>query len=189
MSRVCLVIRPCPAHNDSCVCGVAVMDDDARNHVKNCEQCRADITWLQWLVDFGSREGTYDPPSWAVSNAENVFRLKKPGLVTIAKETVANLIYDSFNEPLPFGVRQRDLPARQALYQTDHVHLDLKIEAGDEKGLIIGQIVADKADGHFAGPELRWIKLGLIADLRLQQVVARRRRFSDRRDVIVRKRM
>src|SRR6266568_3354472 len=24
MSRVCLVIPPCPAHNDSCVCGVAV---------------------------------------------------------------------------------------------------------------------------------------------------------------------
>src|SRR5215468_5836321 len=24
MSRVCLVIPPCPAHNDSCVCGVAL---------------------------------------------------------------------------------------------------------------------------------------------------------------------
>ncbi len=126
------------------VCGVALMDGDARNHVKNCEQCRADITWLQWLVDFGSREGAYDPPSWAVSNAENVFRLKKPGLVTIAKETVASLIYDSFNEPLPIGVRRRDLPSRQALYQAGPVQLDLKIELGDEKGLIIGQIISDE---------------------------------------------
>jgi len=144
------------------VCGVVSMDANTRNHIETCEQCRSDLSWLQWLAGFGVRENTYDPPTWALANAENVFKLKKPGLVTIAKEIVASLVYDSFNEPLPFGVRQRDLPARQALYQTGDVHLDLKIEAGDEKGLIIGQIVADKADMDVAGLQIEITQAGQV---------------------------
>ncbi len=61
-----------------------------------------------------------------VDNAKTLFKLKKPGLATVAQEVVANLIYDSFNEPLPVGVRRRDLPARQTLYATDNLQLDLK---------------------------------------------------------------
>ena len=61
-----------------------------------------------------------------------------------AKEIVANLVYDSFNEPLPSGVRQRDLPTRQTLYQADGLQLDLKIQLADEKGMIIGQVLAEE---------------------------------------------
>ena len=144
------------------VCGTVSMDAGTHSHIETCEQCRSDVSWLRWLADFGVRENKYEPPTWALANAENVFKLKKPGLVTIAKEIVASLVYDSFNEPLPFGVRQRDLPARQALYQTDHLHLDLKIEAGDEKGLIIGQIVADKVDMGIAGLQIEITQAGQV---------------------------
>ena len=137
-------------------------DANTRSHIETCEQCRSDVSWLQWLADFGGRENKYDPPTWALANSENVFKLKKPKLVTIAKEIVANLVYDSFNEPLPLGIRQRDLPARQALYQTEHVHLDLKIEAGDEKGAIIGQIVAHKSDMDVSGLEIEITQDGCV---------------------------
>jgi hypothetical protein len=133
------------------VAGNIAVDTEAREHIDSCEQCRTDITWLQWLADFGNQERKFEPPVWAMTNAENAFKLKKPGIVTIAKEVVASLVYDSFSEPLPFGVRRRDLPARQALYQTDNVQLDLKIELGDEKGLLIGQIVADRGDIDVTG--------------------------------------
>lgn len=136
------------------VSGVASMDEQGRSHLEKCEQCRSDVSWLQWLADFGTREKEYDPPLWASKNAENVFRLKKPGLVTIAREIVASLVYDSFNDPLPFGVRRRDLPSRQALYKTDNVQLDLKIELGEEQGVIIGQIVADKGDMDTTGLQI-----------------------------------
>ena len=144
------------------VCGVLSMDAEARNHIERCEQCRSDVSWLQWLAAFGAREKQYDPPTWALANAENVFKLKKPGLVTIAKEIVASLVYDSFNEPLPMGVRQRDLPARQALYKTSNVQLDLKIELGDEKGLIIGQVVADKGDMDITGLQIEMTQDGQV---------------------------
>jgi hypothetical protein len=126
--------------------GRVAFDDEARGHIEGCQQCRSDIALLQWLSDFGPQERQYGPPAWALANAENVFRLKKPGVVTIAKELVANLIFDSLSQPVPIGVRQRDLPARQALYQAGNLQLDLKIEVGDERGLLIGQIVSDKTD-------------------------------------------
>src|SRR5438876_5412735 len=103
-----------------------------------------DIDLPRLLAEFAKQEQRNEPPTWAVANAKKLFKLKKPGLVTVAKEVVADLIYDSFNEPLPIGVRRRDLPARQTLYATENLQLDLKIEVGEEKGLIIGQIVASK---------------------------------------------
>jgi len=144
------------------VCGVVSMDADTRSHIESCEQCRSDLSWLQWLADFGKREKRYEPPNWAAANAEDLFKLKKPGLVTIAKEIVASLIYDSFSEPLPMGVRRRDLPSRQALYRTDNFQLDLKIELGDERGLIIGQIVADTGDMATAGLRVEITQAGEV---------------------------
>ena len=142
--------------------GNAAIDDADRGHIQGCQQCQANITWLQWLGDFGSHERQYEPPTWATANAANVFKLKKPRAVTIAKELVANLLFDSFSQPLPVGVRQRDLPPRQALYQAGNVHLDLKIEAGDENGLLIGQIASDKDDIIVSGLNIEITQAGEV---------------------------
>ena len=142
--------------------GNAAIDDDARGHIEVCAQCRTDIALLQWLSDFGLQERQYEPPTWALANAENVFKLKKPGVVTIAKELVATLVFDSFSQPLPIGIRQRDLPSRQALYQAGNVHLDLKIELGDEQGLLIGQIVSDKGEVDVDGLNIEITQAGEV---------------------------
>jgi len=144
------------------VCGMVSMDENTRSHIETCEQCRSDVSWLAWLASFGKREKQYEPPVWGAANAENTFKLKKPGLVTIAKETIASLVYDSFSEPLPIGVRRRDLPSRQALYKTEHVQLDLKIELGEEKGLIVGQILADGGDRAVGGLQIEITQSGEV---------------------------
>ena len=144
------------------VSGGAGMDASAWRHAEECEQCRSDIGWLRWLTEFARRESNYDPPGWAAANAGNLFRLKKPGVVTIAREIIASLVYDSLNEPLPLGVRKRDLPARQALYKTDGMQLDLKIEVGDENGLIIGQIVADQSGLDIVGLQIELTDKGEV---------------------------
>lgn len=138
------------------------MDANTRNHIESCEQCRSDVSWLEWLSDFGKREKQYEPPPWAATNAQEVFGTKKARLGTIAKETVARLVFDSFSEPLPLGVRQQDLTSRQALYRTDSLQLDLKIELGDEKGLIIGQIIADTGDMATGGLQVEITKAGEV---------------------------
>jgi hypothetical protein len=81
----------------------------------------------------------------------------------VAKEIIARLVYDSFSEPLPAGVRRRDVASRQTLYATDSMHLDLKIELGDEKGQIIGQIVADK-ELEICGLRIELTQLGRVTN-------------------------
>jgi len=146
------------------VCGERGMEAEARQHIETCEECRFNISWLRWLVEAGAKEKGYEPPSWALANAEKVFKLQKPGIVMIAKEIVATLVYDSFNEPLPIGVRRRDLPARQALYRTDNVQLDVKIELGEERGggLIIGQIAADQGSMNVSGLRIELTQQGQV---------------------------
>src|SRR5687767_7784918 len=97
--------------------GAATMDVVMKSHVNECLNCRSEMRWLESLWGFGSREKQTEPPDWEVSNAINVFQLKRPSLVSFAKEVILNLVYDSFNEPAPVGVRSRDLPARQTLYK------------------------------------------------------------------------
>jgi len=123
-----------------------------------------DIDLPRLLAEFAKQEQRNEPPTWAVANAKKLFKLKKPGLVTVAKEVVADLIYDSFNEPLPIGVRRRDLPARQTLYATENLQLDLKIEVGEEKGLIIGQIVASKGGLEITDVRIELSERGLVID-------------------------
>jgi hypothetical protein len=99
---------------------------------------------LEVLLKFGAEETAKEPPAWAVMNAMRSFRLKKPSAVRFATEVVATLIYDSCASPLPMGVRQRELPARQTLYRAEGLQLDLKVQVtGEDKGAIIGQVVSE----------------------------------------------
>jgi hypothetical protein len=144
------------------VCGTVSMDAAAHAHIEECEHCQSDVSWLRWMVGFGVREKEYEPPTRAAASAEKSFRLRKPGIVQVAREVVASLVYDTASAPLQAGVRGHDMPARQALYRTDHVQLDLKIELGDEKGLIIGQLVADKSDTVITGLEIELTQKGEV---------------------------
>ena len=119
--------------------------EDLLGHLGTCKQCQVNRDLLIHAVEFGAGESLNEPPSWAVVNSVETFRLKKPSAVRFAKELIAELIYDSFSEPLPVGMRQRDLPARQTLYRAEGLELDLKVQVtGDKKGAIIGQVISEK---------------------------------------------
>src|SRR3954470_11598616 len=52
--------------------------------------------------------------------------------------------------------------------------------------VLVQQIVADEADRHFPRAEPGRIELRPVADLRLQQIIARGRRLADRGDIVLR---
>src|SRR5437868_12484604 len=114
----------------------------AAGHIETCKECQGRMEWLNAVLRWGQSDSKYEPPDWAIANTVKFFRLKQPKAVRFADQVFATLIYDSFNDPLPKGTRQRDLPARQTLYEAEGVQLDLKVQVmEDDKGLIIGQIV------------------------------------------------
>src|ERR1700738_5379796 len=100
---------------------------------------------------------------------------------------------DSCFSPLPAsGERERrllDLQLRTRTHtdprQQHHV-LGVRDRIAD---ILIQQIVADDTDDHLAGSEIGWIQFGLVADFRLQEIVAGGRRFADHRDIVLCKRM
>lgn len=117
----------------------------ALEHIGTCNECQGNRDLLKEVVRFGAGESLTEPPKWAVVNSVSAFRLKKPSAVRFARELIAELIYDSFSQPLPVGMRQRDLPARQTLYRADGLELDLKVQlTGEEKGVIVGQVLCEE---------------------------------------------
>ena len=57
---------------------------------------------------------------------------------------LARLVYDSFREPLPAGVRSQHRLSREALYQAGGFELDLRLEREKDTGevTIVGQLAS-----------------------------------------------
>jgi hypothetical protein len=126
----------------------------AGEHLGNCRECQENSDWLRQLLELGSKESQFEPPEWATVNAFKAFRLQKPSIAAFAKE-VMTLVYDSFTEMSPVGVRQGEVPARQTLYRSEGLQLDLRVQlTGDDKGLIIGQLVSESEDAAVDGCEI-----------------------------------
>lgn len=108
----------------------------------NCQVCTAMVERYERLSDILREDPTYEPPAASVKSVLNAFRLKKPETVNLVS-VMANLVFDSFLQPLPAGVRQTLLTERQVLYQAGEMHLDLKIEKTNDEDacLIVGQLM------------------------------------------------
>ncbi len=107
-----------------------------------CRRCERTADLLRKLVATAAAEARYDVPQYAIHCARAIYALQQPEKVHILPRIVARLIYDSFREPLPEGVRTRHRLSRQAMYQAGDFCLDLRLEheRGSTRVTLIGQI-------------------------------------------------
>ena len=82
-----------------------------------CKKCRRIVSILRKVKDVFGSESLYRAPEDAVRMAMVVFALQRPERVHILPNILARLRYDSFQEPLPAGVRSHCRLSRQALYE------------------------------------------------------------------------
>jgi uncharacterized protein YbaR (Trm112 family) len=54
---------------------------------------------------------------------------------------IAKLVFDSFRQPLPAGIRTVGLRARQLLYQAGRFRVDLRLDAGPDGTFLVGQVM------------------------------------------------
>lgn len=123
--------------------------DEFQTHLKvGCEACAASVEWYRQLSILLEKDLAYEPPEDSIQSIVNAFRLKKPETVNLVS-VVAKVLFDSFLQPLPAGVRQPVLAERQVLYQAGEMQLDLKIEKTNEENehLIIGQLIPQESAG------------------------------------------
>ncbi len=114
-----------------------------------CQKCRHTAELLRKVAAAARRHSQVQVPDYALRCARAIYLLQQPEKVQILPRIAARLLYDSFREPWPAGVRTQQRLSRQALYQAEHYWLDLRLEneSGTSRVTLVGQIQHGKQPG------------------------------------------
>src|SRR5437773_1892552 len=124
--------------------------DEVKHHLEGCKTCRASYDMWRAVMEAGRREKKYRPSESAVQRAKEAFGLRdmwRP----FARKTGAQLIFDSFFQRSPEGVRNSMAATRQLQYRSGPLIIDIDL-AKESHGpeatiLLMGQILnADTPD-------------------------------------------
>lgn len=118
-----------------------------------CQKCQRMAGVMASLVGTAAAASRYEPPREVAGRVTTLYA--PPSQPKHATRSVPmQLVYDSFRQPLPAGVRGGDRPS-QALYQTANHSLDLcmnrerlKGQYGAARMVLVGQITDRKAPGR-----------------------------------------
>src|SRR6202047_4312858 len=129
----------------------AEISKDIRAHLAaDCSKCKTALDAWSRVQRLASEEGAYAPP-------ENLVRLVKLGFAskaahqprtsTLETWTLANLVFDSFAQPLPAGVRSAALSAWQVVYEAEALTVDLRFghRAQSKTVHLVGQVFDKQA--------------------------------------------
>jgi hypothetical protein len=117
-----------------------------RHLLDGCEPCAKTLGIWAAVADWAGQEGSYQPPDEVVSQAKGHFHRHRPkGLLERAARRVS-LVFDTFRQPLPAGVRTAGPSPRQLLYKAGRYLVRLQIEPEDtsDRLLIVGQVVDEE---------------------------------------------
>src|SRR5262245_53630457 len=131
----------------------------------HCSRCAEMTNLLRQVVVASQNETEYEPPDGSLRRAEAIYEWFQPERPSLTR-LVANLVRDSWREPIPAGMRGRDRLSHHALYEAGNFYLDLQVEQRRPSGLVslTGQ-VADRnqsATGHARVPVLLMARKNLV---------------------------
>ena len=113
-----------------------------RHLEKGCSRCTQTVRLWRAVLDVADQEAAYRPPDEALRQLKGDFALRRPkGLLERVAEQAA-LVFDSFRQPQPMGVRGAGPSPRQLLYKAGRYAIRLRLESADaERVSIVGQLV------------------------------------------------
>jgi len=96
---------------------------------------------VERLVASTRADSRYDPPEPVVRCAKAISFLLRPQRSTVSR-LVARLVYDSFRDPAPVGLRAQDRVSRHTVYEAGNFSLDLRLEhqKGSPLATLVGQL-------------------------------------------------
>lgn len=118
-----------------------------------CRRCGRAAEALGMVATVARGEEAFDVPHDALGWAMAVFWLRPPERVRILPRVLARLVFDSFGEAQPVGVRSLERVSRQAMYRAGDYYVDLRMETepGTRRVSLVGQIAGAKADQRALG--------------------------------------
>jgi hypothetical protein len=113
---------------------------------KGCAKCSRTVEFLRKLAVAAAGEAQYQAPEELVVDALSIFTGPPRAKAFSVERIRVRLVYDSFSNPLPAGVRARRATTRHALYQAGDysLHLSLEPERGTDDVSLVGQIASHK---------------------------------------------
>ncbi len=117
----------------------------ANQHLSACEQCQDNADEFNELLGFLKSDTTNEPPAevleWGIQLFQPVLR---PNESTTSKVLrVAKRVFDSFEQPAPVGIRYVGSVPRQLLFRAGNVDVDLRIDSGDDRVSLAGQVLSE----------------------------------------------
>jgi hypothetical protein len=87
-----------------------------------CDTCRRMVHVLAAVGVAARADAEYEPPASALRLARAIFPPAP------SKSLVARLVFDTFREPLPAGLRSQEPLTRHALWEAGSYYVDLRVE-------------------------------------------------------------
>jgi hypothetical protein len=107
---------------------------------RGCSDCRATSDVWNQVQTMGPNEQAYTPPESAVRTVKLEFAASNS---QEQASVLANLLFDTFAQPLTAGIRSGAAVARQLVYEAEGLTVDLRLESQSLSGktLVVGQVL------------------------------------------------
>jgi hypothetical protein len=112
-----------------------------QKHIEDgCSKCEAALKSWQNVFRIAQAEGGFSPPE----NAVRIAKAQFAAVASVRQGRPVRLVFDSNLQPVTAGVRG-SISARQLLYETDELYIDLRLEpqreANRDRVCLVGQIL------------------------------------------------
>jgi hypothetical protein len=120
---------------------------------EGCMKCSKTLELWRNAVIITNRETRFEPPAWAVRAVQASFALKKILPFPSGKIEMAKLFFDSSLQPIVAGVRGSAPTARQLLYKSGSVCIDMRMQPtpGSISMVLLGQLLDSTKPDHGIG--------------------------------------
>ncbi len=138
-------------------------------HLKTgCQRCQREAkTWVR-VRETASRQRASEPDDSAVRFVKASFALSRERQPKRSRQFMAEVLFDSFREPQPVGVRSAASSSRQILFGVEDLRIDLRLEPkiDSENVSVIGQILNSAEPGeNYVAASVALLKSGKLVSV------------------------
>ena len=118
-----------------------------------CVRCGQAVALFRRVAVMAREDARFEPPLEAIEKAREIFAIRPRGVERPLRQLVARLVFDSFREPLPAGMRASQAVSRHVLYKAGQYYVDLRLDAtpGTRHVSVAGQVLRSGSDKTLPG--------------------------------------
>ena len=124
-----------------------------RHLASGCVRCGQTVALFRRVAAIAREDARWEPPAEVVDKAREIFAIRPRDVERPLRKLVARLVFDSFREPLPAGMRAAQSVSRHVLYRAGQYYVDLRLDAtpGTRHVSLAGQVLRGGSDKTLPG--------------------------------------